>query len=497
MVTLNLRLFILAGAIFTMTSCQSMTSGQDAETESATLIDPLASIPESERPRVLVLTDIGNEPDDAQSLVRYLVYSNEFDTQGILATTSTWLRDEVQRYRIEGHIKAYSDVRANLMKHKDGYPEAEELMSKVKSCPAIYGMGAVGAGHDSEGSEHIIEVVDHEDDRPVWVSVWGGANCLAQALWKVRSTRSEEELARFVSKMKVYTISDQDDSGPWMRKEFPDLYFIVSPSDQGGDDYPTATWVGISGDKFHGNFKGPNFDLVSNQFHLQNIRSKHGPLGKRYPATKYLTEGDTPSFLGLINNGLAWHHSPSYGGWGGRYNLLQPEGESRPIWTNVKDKVTAFDGEEYETNHATIWRWREGYQNDFAARMDWNVAESFEGANHNPFAVLNGDESLEPISLELEGPGQVKLSAEGSSDPDSDQLRYRWFIYHEAGSFQGKSSLRFPNYTGARGDQGLTAELIIKEIESPGDLHVILEIIDNGDPTLHSYRRAIISIRET
>jgi hypothetical protein len=42
--------------------------------------------------RVFVLTDITNEPDDQESLVRFLVYANEYDIEGIVATTSTHLR---------------------------------------------------------------------------------------------------------------------------------------------------------------------------------------------------------------------------------------------------------------------------------------------------------------------------------------------------------------------------------------------------------------------
>ena len=74
-------------------------------------------------------------------------------------------------------------------------------------------MQGVGEDKSSEGPRHIIEVVDEPDDRPVWVSVWGGPNCLAQALREVKNTRSKEKLDAFVSKLWVYTISDQDDSG--------------------------------------------------------------------------------------------------------------------------------------------------------------------------------------------------------------------------------------------------------------------------------------------
>lgn len=212
----------------------------------------------SETPRVLVLTDIGNEPDDAQSMVRFLVSANEFDVEGLVATTSTHLKDRVNPQMIVERVEAYGKVRDNLMTHADGYPTEEYLRERIKQGRPEYGMGGVGEGKDSEGSDWIIEVVDRDDPRPVWVTVWGGANTLAQALWKIEQTRSPEELGRFVSKLRVYTISDQDDAGPWLRETFPDLFYIVSP----GGNYAKATWAGISGEK-HYKFEGPDFSTVS------------------------------------------------------------------------------------------------------------------------------------------------------------------------------------------------------------------------------------------
>jgi hypothetical protein len=81
-------------------------------------------------------------------------------------------------------------------------------------------------------------------------------------LWKVRRTRSAEAVARFVSKLRVYTISDQDDSGPWIRKSFPNLFYIASPGMHAGGAYHHATWTGISGDRFHGRFDGADFSIV-------------------------------------------------------------------------------------------------------------------------------------------------------------------------------------------------------------------------------------------
>lgn len=149
--------------------------------------------------RIIVLTDITNEPDDQQSLVRFLVYANEFDIEGFVATTSNWLKNKVRQDKIEELILAYGKVRSNLEKHSKGYPTEQYLLSVTKSHLPLFGMDGVGQGKDTEGSELIIRSADKADQRPLWISVWGGANCLAQALWKVKATRSAEELKTFVA----------------------------------------------------------------------------------------------------------------------------------------------------------------------------------------------------------------------------------------------------------------------------------------------------------
>lgn len=62
-----------------------------------------------------------------------------------------------------------------------------------------YGMASVGTGQSTEGSDAIIRLLEAEDDRPLWISVWGGANTLAQALRDIRETKSDAEAARLIS----------------------------------------------------------------------------------------------------------------------------------------------------------------------------------------------------------------------------------------------------------------------------------------------------------
>jgi hypothetical protein len=450
----------------------------------------LALAAQADLQRVFVLTDISNEPDDEQSMVRFLVYANEYDIEGLVATTSTWLRSTTRVDLIHRQLDAYAQVRPNLMKHAPGFPSADSLRAVTATGQTTYGMAAVGEGKSTAGSKLLLAAADKPDPRPLWVTVWGGANTLAQALFDARRDRTPKELETLVAKLRVYTISDQDDAGPWMRREFPDLFYIVSPSTTDWKEYWRATWTGIAGDRHYKNAPGHKFHMVDNPWLEEHIIKNHGPLGALYPRLEYIMEGDTPSFLGLIQNGLGWHLSPAYGGWAGRYVLYQAYGETRPIWTNnhdSRDTVTAENGETVTSDQATIWRWREHFQNDFAARMDWCVAAEYEQANHNPLAILNGDRTKEIVELSAKPGETVTLSAAGSSDPDGNTLRTTWFVYREAGTFNGEVTL-----SAATGPQ---TTLVAPAVKARQTIHVILQLEDDGTPNLVAYRRAILTVQ--
>jgi hypothetical protein len=462
------------------------------------LASALTLAPQAQKQRVLVLTDISNEPDDEESMVRFLVYANAYDIEGLVATTSTWLRHTTRVDLIRRQLDAYAQVQPNLLKHAPGFPTAESLRAVTATGQPAYGMAAVGEGKTSAGSTLLLAAADRADERPLWVSVWGGVNTLAQALFDARRERSAADLHRLVAKLRVYTISDQDDAGYWLRREFTNLCYIVSPSTPDWKEYWRATWTGISGDRHYRNGPGHTFQLVDNPWLEENIIKHHGPLGALYPRLEYIMEGDTPSFLGLIDNGLGWPLSPAYGGWGGRYALYQAHGESRPIWTNnqdSRDTVTADNGQTECTDPATIWRWREHFQHDFAARMDWCVAPDFKNANHNPVAVLNGDLTKQVLELTLLPGDTIQLSAEGTRDPDGHPFEARWWIYPEASSLRDAKGNQFPKDVTLSASRGLRTSLVAPKVQKRETIHVILEVQDRGTPSLFAYRRAIVSVQ--
>lgn len=459
-------------------------------------------------PRLVVISDIGNEPDDQMSLVRLLLYSNEIDIEALIAATSTWQKTVVHPETMRRLIRAYGSVRPNLLLHARDWPASEDLDKRVYSGQPGYGMDATGPDRMSEGAQALIEAADRPDDRPLWIGVWGGANTLAQALIRVRGTRSKEDLDKFIAKLRVYSISDQDDAGPWIRREFSNLFYIVQPSTPTGAEYYYATWTGISGDAYYRNCIGADFTTVTNEWLDANIRAK-GPLGKLYPRFAFIMEGDTPSFLGLIDNGLNSFRRPDWGGWGGRYIYRQPYGETHPIWTQggdlfsrvtSQDTVTGTDGRQYVSDQATIWRWREAFQNDFAARMNWTVAD-YRHANHNPVVDVNGDSSTAPVEIDATVGRPITLDASRSHDPDGQALEFHWFHYAEAGSTD--ASLAAVTLAG-----GETPKVVVtptatcrpgwldlnRPCPSTGLAHIILAVTDTGSPRLTSYRRIILNV---
>jgi len=460
------------------------------------------------KPRVIVISDIGNEPDDQMSLVRLLLYSNELEIEALIATTSTWQRTLIHPETMHTLVAAYGEVRPNLLLHAQGWPEAADLDRRIYPGQTVYGLAATGPGKSSPGSEAIVRAVERDDPRPLWITLWGGANTLAQALMDLRAKHTPDELEKLVARLRISSISDQDDAGPWIRREFPSLFYIVSPSTPTSADYYAATWTGISGDLYYRNGDGADFTTVSNEWLDANIRSK-GPLGKVYPRFLFIMEGDTPSYLGLIDNGLNAYRRPDWGGWGGRYVYRQPYGETHPIWTQggdeflrttSQDTVVGIDCKLHTSDQTTIWRWRTAFQNDFAGRMSWTVSD-FAHASHNPLVVVNGQAGTAPIEIDAGVGRPIVLDATSTTDPNGRALQFQWFHYAEAGIADGNRST--VTLTGA--DQP-RAEVVATAVCSPawlsglipckgdGVAHIILAVTNKGSPPMTSYRRIILHV---
>ncbi|KAK9312417.1 hypothetical protein V1524DRAFT_386228 [Lipomyces starkeyi] len=457
------------------------------------------------KPRVFILSDISNEPDDAESLVRYLLYSNQFQTKGLVGVTSTWLKRKVHPEDMEKIVRAYGLVVDNLNAHvctDFPYPSAQSLLDLIRTGPELYGKEALGPDIPlSSGAKLLVEVLD-ESEEPLWVLCWGGTNVLAQMLHHI-SDRSPEESAKLRSKLRVYAISDQDDTGMFIRLQFPDIFYISSV--HGWNQYGLAAWTGISGDKYYGfDQGGPDFSTFTKEWIKEHIQI--GPLGKAYPDYQFIPEGDTPTFLYLIQNGLNVPEHPEWGSWGGRYILTDINGAGKH-YTDAVDRVVGLNGNTYLSNHATIWRWREAFQYDFAARIQWTLQPDFAKANHAPVIVLNGITGTEPLFLDADAGSDITLDASKSWDPDEkDSLEFFWYPYKDVTATQwwvdaevatlGIEALSVDNQIvklTLPPPEKCCVDLFTRTPQKQGQsFHLILEVKDNGTPPLRTYKRIVI-----
>jgi hypothetical protein len=313
----------------------------------------------AERPRLCILTDIGGDPDDQQSMIRLMVHSNEFEIEGIIATaagTIGELKEAITRPElIREIVEAYGKVRGNLARHASGWPETADILARIKSGNPRRGREQIGDGHDTEGSRWIAaRILAASPEHPLNIAVWGGQADLAQALWRLKH---DGTFTGAVRSFRVFDINDQDRIADWMRAEFPSMTYVLSTARPGHDKREG---------QYRGMYLGGDESLTSRDWIERNVRST-GPLGALYPTRTWtepnphgcLKEGDTPSWLFFLGIGGNDPANPAKPGWGGQFEK-SPDG-----WYRDFRATPEADPREQ------VSRWRPGFQNEFARRMAW------------------------------------------------------------------------------------------------------------------------------
>lgn len=262
-----------------------------------------------------------------------------------------------------------------------------------------------------------------ESKEPLWVISWGGTSVLAEALQHIRKTHTATTEADLHSRLRVYTISDQDNTGEWIRNTFPNVFYMASIHGFGAFDM--STWQGISHP-----ISGGDLSKVSPEWLQTHIQK--GPLGDVYPTPMHIMEGDTPTFLYLIQNGLGYPERPEFGSWGGRYRAINV---GSAHYADVVDTVIRADGTKHTDQKGTIARWRDHFQNDFATRMSWALTSDFASARHPPVPIVDGHQGPMYLSYKVKSSDKIVLDARESYDPDhlddNFNLEFQWYQYTE------------------------------------------------------------------
>lgn len=414
------------------------------------------------KPRVIVMTD--GEIDDQSSMIRFLLYSCDVDVLAIIETNSVYQKNGHSKENwYEKQLEAYEHVYPNLIIHNTDYPTVEKLRkisyvgdedydhlknlggkSQRPGAKVVYNPDDWA---DTPGSDRIVEVLLDKNPDPVYIQAWGGGNTAARAFYKLK-TAYPNDYIRAVSKAIMYNIIYQDGAGNYIENNHPKVTMLFCGSFNGTWDY---------------NSQKITYDFIKN-----NVKNNHGQLGKLYPQD-YVSEGDSPSFLYTVNNGLRNYMNPAYGGWGGRFEKFH---QFENVFVDAKDD---------DDRRKPLSRWIGDANNNFQARMDWCISSSYEKANHSPLVKVTGRKNLIVKSGK-----NIKLNARKSSDPDQNDIQFSWWQYKEAGSYKEVVKIQ--------DSESVKSHFIAPVVIKPETIHIILKVTDNGSPALCTYERIIFTI---
>lgn len=484
-----------------------------------------------EKVRTVITTD--GEVDDMNSVIRALLYANDMDISGIVLTSSMYhyagdQQKGVEPFRWTGtqwiydFIDDYGKVYNNLKAHDEDYPEPDYLKSITK-IGNISDKGEMEK--ETDGSKFLEELFLDDDERKLYVQTWGGTNTTARALKSIEekykdSDQWEKIQKKINDKLVLYIILDQDESySEYIAKNWSDLEIINDRSNfwhfayawQFHSDELNET---LKADWCYENLvkdKGPlmeNYALMGDGKIIdgelyEELRGTQDYLDNNpnYQQYDFISEGDSPSFLYLIDTGLRSIEDSSYGGWGGRFG---EDGKN-----NVLDYNPYTN--EYEAQYS-LSRWFSDIQNDFAARVDWCLSADKNKVNHAP--TINVEQGVDLTAAAGE---KVTLTAKGK-DIDGDNLSYKWWRYFEADTYQdstittqqqvvenGGLQIDIKRKLGTdekidtikieNANKNKMSFVVPKDAKKGDTIHMVVEVQDDGNHQLKHYQRVIITVK--
>jgi hypothetical protein len=481
----------------------------------------ISSLAFGQKPRTIVTTD--GEIDDVDSFIRMLLYSNEFNIEGLVISSSMWhykgddkgtlftsememtkkIYGAIPSLRWPGTewmnplIDAYEEVYPKLSQHAEDYPKADYLRSLIK-------VGNIDFEGEMEkitdGSEFIKDKLMDETTEPIYLQVWGGTNSIARALKSIQKEyQNSEEWDTIYKKVSekaiIYAILDQDATyRKYIAPNWPDIKIFYNSNQFWCFAYP---WKSSVPEDLHYLFEGDfmgnkiinNHGSLLKQYYSYGDGQKqkgddehiHGDLSKMkggqwgtFGKYDFISEGDSPAYLHLVNVGLDNLNNPEYGGLGGR---LVQSAVNPKRW---EDGENALDFNPYTNKMDASYpqtRWVEVIQNDFAARADWCVLD-YKNANHPPKI-----KSKNQVFMNAGETTKIKVK---TSDPDKNKVNVSFWQYQEAGNSDLKATINA---------KGNVSKITVPISAKKGDtFHVIAEAKDNGENPMTRFQRIILIV---
>jgi hypothetical protein len=472
-------------------------------------------------PRTIVTTD--GEIDDVDTFIRMLLYSNEYQLEGLVYSSSMWhykgdgkgtkFTSEMEMTRtmygaktdlrwpgvnwIQNLLKAYAQVHPNLILHDKNYPAPAYLNSLVK----VGNIDFEGEMEQvTEGSEWIKMKLLDTDPEPIYLQAWGGTNTIARALKSIEEQFAGkpgwDKLKDKVSKKAIiYTVMDQDATyKKYIGEHWPQIRVFYNAHQFASFAYPWKRMMPKATQPyFEGTYMGPK--IIQNHGPLLQMYYSYGD-GQKQPGddehihgdpTKltnaqwgsfkpydFISEGDSPAFLHLVDVGLNNLNNPYFGGWGGRFVVA----EGNPFRFEDNEKSADFNPEtgKLDINYSQT-RWLIAAQEDFAARADWCV-KPYKDANHAPQITVKEGMSVygkagESLTLHIT-----------TRDPDGNEVKLKVWPYPEAGSGKAEATLV----------EGRLQVTLPSSAKKGDTFHVVVEGTDTGSPALTRYRRVVVTI---
>ena len=475
-----------------------------------------------QKPRVIVTCD--PELDDNNSLIRYLLYATDFQTEGLIYASSrfhwkgdgkgttqfipgeeydkgklhlgpqtSWRWAPGERF-IDNVVDAYAMCYPNLVANDKNHPAPEEIRSKVRWGNVEF---QGDYSKDTPGSDLIKEKMLDDVPGKLFVQAWGGASTIARALKSIEdqysTTKEWKTIQKKLADKVVLCLSgDQDGTYPnYIHKVYPDIpvqalsnFLPIAYNGQRMVKkeyayYLQPEWVAThlkigpfgslqrvwgDGKQF---VKGDPTDYFGFPGYTKERLEKMGyvvwtPVQK--PGS-FLAEGDTFCYLNLIDNGLRAWQDPTWAGWSGRK-------------CDVKPKSTSGGFARFEPD-TVLPNFFPEVMDGLAARFAWSVTPEYKDANHYP--VVEGPEAITAKRGE-----KVTLNAM-VSDPDGDKFTCKWWQFR-VGTYPGVCAVDVP-------DSPTTTFTVPKDSKKGETIHLILALNDHGTPNLKRYLRTVITVK--